>query len=386
MFAENIDRSSNDIKMIPLFQYYPSLQKLPRVSLCNFPTPVHKLGILSEELDTGGLYIKRDDLSGEIFGGNKVRKLEFLLGMAQKSGAKDVITFGGAGSNHALATAIYARQLGLRSVSILLLQPNARYVRQNLLMGYGCGAELQLCKTRLLPRANKLLLQLTSCYQFLKHGMISRHFPYIISAGGSSPIGVVGFVNAAFELKKQIDEGESPEPDYIYVASGTLGTAAGLMIGLKAAKLKSRVIPIRVAGDNLTNTRRLKTLIEETNSLLCATDPSFPRVEFAEQDLQIRNDFFGKHYALFTREGVNAITCLKEKEGIKLDGTYTGKAFAAVINDAENGELRNKTILFWDTLNSIDLTNTTGAVNYHDLPKSFHSFFTDEVQPLDMDL
>ena len=131
--------------MIPLFEHYHLLaHKLPYVSLGEFPTPVQKLNQLGRQLGLDNLFIKRDDLSGKVYGGNKIRKLEFLLGDALRIGAKEVLTFGSAGSNHALATAIYARQLGLKSISMLVPQPNAHYVRRNLLMSYHCGAELHL--------------------------------------------------------------------------------------------------------------------------------------------------------------------------------------------------------------------------------------------------
>jgi D-cysteine desulfhydrase len=139
--------------MIPLFKQYPLLrEKLPYVSLGEFPTPVQKLDRIGRDLGMSRLYIKRDDLSGRIYGGNKVRKLEFLLGNTLKANAKEVMTFGGAGSNHALATAIYARQIGLKGISMLMPQPNAHCVRRNLLIGYHCGAELHLCGRELRTR------------------------------------------------------------------------------------------------------------------------------------------------------------------------------------------------------------------------------------------
>ena len=136
--------------MIPLFEQYPLLrEKLAYVPLGEFPTPVQKLETLGAELGISQLYIKRDDLSGKLYGGNKPRQLEFILGQVLRSKAREVMTFGGAGSNHALATAIYARQVGVKSISMLMPQPNAQYVRRNLLMSQYCGAELHLCGTGL---------------------------------------------------------------------------------------------------------------------------------------------------------------------------------------------------------------------------------------------
>ena len=242
--------------MIPLFEQYPLLrERLSYISLGEFPTPVQKLEQLGVELDASQLYIKRDDLSGKLYGGNKPRKLEFILGSALRSGARDVITFGGAGSNHALATAIYARQAGLKSISMLMPQPNARYVRRNLLMSHYCGAELHSCGAQLESVRNMLLVYLATIYQLLRCRLKSGCFPKRIPPGGSSPFGVIGFVNAALELKEQIANSYMPEPEYIYVACGTMGTAAGLILGLRAANLKIRVVSVRVTSEKFVNTK-----------------------------------------------------------------------------------------------------------------------------------
>ena len=372
--------------MIPLFEQYPLLgEKLAYVPLCEFPTPVQKLERLGAELGVSQLYIKRDDLSGKAYGGNKPRKLEFILGNALRSKAKEVITFGGAGSNHALATAIYARQVGLKSISMLMLQPNAQYVRRNLLMSHHCGAELHLCGAGLESVRNMPLVYSTTTYQLLRHRLKKGRTPHFISPGGSSPLGVTGFINAALELGRQITSGEMPEPEYIYVACGTMGTAAGLTLGLRAAKLGSRVVSVAVCSKKFADTRAMIKLIDKTNSLLCSLDASFPKFEFSETDVDIRHNYFGKRYALFTDEGMEAVSLIRECEGIKLDGTYTGKALAALKHDAKSGSLRGKAILFWNTLNSKGFSDAISDLDYHDLPRSFHRYFEKEVQPLDSD-
>jgi D-cysteine desulfhydrase len=370
--------------VIPLFEQYPLLrEKLAYVPLGEFPTPVQNLERLGAELSVGQLYIKRDDLSGKIYGGNKPRKLEFILGSALRSKAKEVMTFGGAGSNHALATAIYARQVGLKSISMLIPQPNAQYVRRNLLMSHYCGAELHLCGTGLESVINVPLVYVATTYQLLRHRLRKGQLPRIISPGGSSPLGVTGFVNAALELRRQITSGEMPEPEYIYVACGSMGTAAGLTLGLRVAKLGGHVVSIGVRRGKSTDTRVMIKLINKTNSFLCSLDASFPRFEFSETDVDIRHDYFGKRYALFTDEGMEAVSLMRECEGIKLDGTYTGKALAALKHDAKNGSLRGKAVLFWNTLNSRDFSDAISDLDYHDLPRRFHRYFEEEVQPLD---
>jgi 1-aminocyclopropane-1-carboxylate deaminase/D-cysteine desulfhydrase-like pyridoxal-dependent ACC family enzyme len=368
-------------EMIPLFERYPLLSsKLPHVSLGEFPTPVQKLDQLGKRIGLDNLFVKRDDLSGKVYGGNKVRKLEFLLGDALSSHVKEVLTFGAAGSNHALATAIYAQKLGLKSISMLVPQPNANYVRRNLLMSCQAGAELHLIpKIAFLP----LLANPAVVYQILRHGLQKRLFPEVIPMGGSSPLGAVGFVNAAFELTGQIQRGEISEPDYIYVASGSMGTAAGLILGLRAINSKTRVVAVRVNDQRIVNARGLVKLIRRTNSLLSSLDSSFPRFEFFEHEMDIRHDFFGKQYALGTQKGIEAVAMMEKYGGIKLEGTYTGKAFAAVIEEGKKPDLKNKVPLFWNTYNSRDFSAVIADLDYHRLPGSFHRYFEEEVQPLE---
>jgi 1-aminocyclopropane-1-carboxylate deaminase/D-cysteine desulfhydrase-like pyridoxal-dependent ACC family enzyme len=367
--------------MIPLFEYHNSLaQNLSHVVLGEFPTPIQKLDRLGRHLGLDNLYIKRDDLSGKVYGGNKVRKLEFLLGKALHSQAREVLTFGAVGSNHALATAIYARQLGLKSISMLVPQPNAQYVRRNLLMTYHSGADLRLYPP--IPYL-KSLMNPAVFYQLFRHWLKRRRFPWVIPMGGSSPLGVMGFVNAAFELHEQILKGEMPEPDYIYVPSGSMGTAAGLILGLKAIKSKAQVVAVRVNGESVVNAAKMVNLIRKTNRHLSSLDSSFPRLKFSEADIDIRHSFFGKRYALFTPEGMEAVSIAEKYAGIKLEGTYTGKAFAALMDDAKKSNLKDKVILFWNTYNSRDFSQVIEAIDYHLLPRCFHPYFEEELQALD---
>ena len=343
--------------MIPLFENYPRLaEKIPYISLGIFPTPVIKANQLGADIGVDSLYIKRDDLSGKIYGGNKVRKLEFLLGHALCNNAKEVLTFGYAGSNHALATAIYAEEVGLESISILLPQPNAHYVRNNLLMSHFAGAELH--------QYRKIMLGfIGSIYQLLRHKRRYGHFPFIIPPGGSSCIGITGFINAAFELREQVKRGELPAPDYIYVALGTMGTAIGLTLGIKAAQLKTRVIGVRVVDEKFANPKKLSGLFHKTNSLLHAHDSTFPIFEFSEKDLEIRHGYIGQQYALFTEGGMKAAERMMNNEGIKIEGTYTAKALSALIDDAEEKILKDKVVLFWNTYNSKDISSAVDTVD-----------------------
>ena len=365
--------------MIQLFQQYPLLRnRLPYVSLGTFPTPIQKLERLGKDTGIGHLYVKRDDLSGKVYGGNKIRKLEFLLGHALQAGVKEVLTFGSAGSNHATATAIYAQQVGLKSISMLIPQPNAHYVRLNILMSHHYKAELHQYR-------NMRFLCVGKIYQLLRHKLKQGRFPEVISLGGSSPLGTIGYVNAAFELREQVVEGRMPEPDLIYVPLGTMGTVVGLILGLKAANFKSQVISVLVADEKFVKLNRMVTLFKKTNSYLHSLDPSFSILVFSWKDQEIRQDFFGEGYARFTKEGMDALLRMEKTEGIKLEGTYTGKTLAALIHDARKKYLRDKVVLFWNTCNSKDFSDVIANIDYQELPRCFHRYFEEEVQPLDRD-
>lgn len=360
--------------MIPLFKHYPLLnERLPYVSLGGFPTPVQKLEKLGGDIGFHNLYIKRDDVSGKVYGGNKVRKFEFILGYALKSGIKEVFTFGNAGAKHALSTAVAAQQVGLKSISMMMPELQVPDARSNLLMTYYCGSELH-------HQANKQLLILATAYQVLRHKLKCGSFPQFIPGRGSSPLGTIGFVNAAFELREQIMAGEMPEPDCIYVVKGSGGTAVGLMLGIKAANLKSRVVCVRAVDNKLADARKMGRLYNETASLLHSLDPSFPKLECSDGEIDMRHGFFGRGYGCVTEEGLKAMSLLQQVEGIKLDTIYTAKAFACLLDDAGKGELRDKAVLFWNTYNSRDFSGAIADVDYHRLPGGFHRYFEGYVQ------
>jgi D-cysteine desulfhydrase len=364
---------------LPLFEEYPRLKdSLPHITLGELPTPVQELPGVAGEFGIGKFYIKRDDASGAVYGGNKVRKLEFLLADALRSGAKEVMTFGCAGSNHATATAVYSHQQGMRSINMLLPQPNAASVRRNLLLSYVSGAELH-------HYATSRAVSIGVTRQNIAHQRRVGQAPYIIPAGGSSALGATGFVNAAFELRMQIAAGHMPEPDFIYVPGGTVGTGAGLIAGLRAAGLRSQVVVVRVTGEKFAGMQRIMQLLQEVAAMLYAADGTFPNMQFTEEDIRLRHDFYGGTYALYTRDSVDAVLRFR-KQGIKLEGTYTGKAAAALLHDARQNQLKDKVVLFWNTHNSRDFTHLIENVDYRRLPKAFHRYFEEDVQPLDAEL
>ena len=361
--------------MNSLFSAYPALcAALPCVHIAELPTPVEALPALCAEAGAASVHVKRDDLTSSLYGGNKVRKLALLLGAAQARNARSVITFGGAGSNHALATALFAARLGMRCRSILGPQHNAHSVRRNLLAAQRAGAILCPCAWRDTARETRR--------RFLEAVDGEGRFPSVIPPGGSSPLGAVGFVDAAFELREQVRAGLLAEPHYIYVASGTMGTCVGLALGLAAAGMATVVEAVRVTTDPYTGMAHARALFAACNRLLSQADPAFPEMAFPEERVRIREEFFGGEYALYTDASVDAVRRARDN-GVKLEGTYTGKTFAALLSDAATGTLQGKNVLFWNTHNSQDTAALGAGSDWHDLPEALRRYFEDPVQPLD---
>lgn len=360
-----------------LFERFPELgKKTGWISLGEFPTPVHTLTGICAYLGRNHLYVKRDDVSGASHGGNKVRKLEFLLADAQKVGAARIITAGGVGSNHAAATAFYAKRLGLKTVLVLFAQPNSSAVRQNLLMNLFNGAEMVHCEfyQDFLDRLNEILLH---------YDRIDGAPPYFIPLGGSSPLGVVGYVNAGLECASQVEKGVIPAPDHIYLPLGTMGTAAGLVLGMKVAGLSAKVHAVRVVPHHVANEEVFFSLLKRTNELLHALDESFPLCEIGNDDIIIHEEYFGGTYGYFTEEAVAAARLFRQHDSIHLDGTYSAKAAAAFLHHAEKCEKEN--LLFWNTKNSRPIPEHVLSENFRKLPESFHRYFLEPVQPLDQE-
>lgn len=365
--------------MIPLFEKYPLLEeKLPFCSLGEYPTPILNAAKLDTDHQCAGFTIKHDGLSGRLYGGNKVRKLEFLLADALAKGKTDVHTFGGAGSNHALATAIYAQKLGLTTHSMLIKQPNSHAVRNNLLRSLQTNAELQHFESitgLVMGTISKATRQL-----FTGQGL-----PYFIPPGGTSPVGLLGYVNAAFELHAQLEKGELAPPDVIYVACGTMGTCVGLALGLRILGLKTKICAVAVTDNRFSSTAKAKKLFDATNTLLCEADNSIPRVPFEDCDLELRHDYFGEEYGLYTEAGKAAIHQVKEAVGLEIEGCYTGKCVAALVNDLQSGRLDGQQVLFWNTYNGQEIPPALKDLNYLHLPEKFHRYFEVDVQILDQD-
>ncbi len=323
-----------------LLERFPALAgRLPWLDLGRWPTPVERMEQLGQQLEAD-LWIKRDEGSGPRYGGNKVRKLEPLLGEAAAMGADHVLTVGGIGSNHVVAVAIYARAaLGLSTRAVVIPQPVTGAVRRNLELDQALGVELIPCPFK----------ELVPVY-FERERWLGGPGCYATGPGGSSAVGTLGFVAAALELKQQIDDGLLPEPDDIFVALGSGGTTAGLALGCALAGLRSRVVGVRVVEKLICNGPLTRLLMARTLRALRRLAGPIPRPPVK---LEVDNTQFGGRYGRPTDAGRRAISRVLDAEGVTLEPTYTGKAMAAMMEHCR-GPGRGRRVLFWNTYNGQD--------------------------------
>lgn len=349
---------TNNQYIRPIVQKCEGIKKIPWISLTDLPTPVERLKGLEKELKFNGIWIKRDDITSKYYGGNKSRKLEYLLAKAKMDGKKVIKTVGGIGSNHAVATSIFCNHLGLKCKLYLVPQPNSEQCRKNLLLGYYYGAKLIYCRDE-------------------------SEYPNDIDIprGGTSPSGNLGYVNAALELKKQIEGDLIPEPDYLFVTKGSSGTLSGLLLGLELLNLKTKLYGITIIGSNTKED--VINRAKNTWKLMKQYHPQIPEINHhkLKERLVVVDDFYGKGYGFPTKEGEEAINKIRRTDGIILDSTYTGKTLSGMISFIKNYQkkIEKKNILFWNTFNSISLDEKIKNVNYKELPKEFHKFFNGEV-------
>ena len=315
-----------------------SLESIERVSLGIFPTPIQRLDNISRLLSTN-VFIKRDDLTGLGLGGNKVRKLEFLLAQARRQGAEVVFTTGGAQSNHAMLTAAAAGRLGMRAILVL----KARGVT-------ACVGNQYLEKLM----GTRVVFVDTDDYRDIYAEMdrigASLGVPYYkIPCGGSNALGSLGYVACAEEIARQ-----AAPFDHIVCAEGSGGTMAGLALGAKLFLPGARVHGMLVDDDPFDEIT--PRLMREAAALLEAD------VDVGSGDFHLL-DMCGPGYAVPSEAGNAAMALMAAREGLFLDPVYTGKAFAGLIAMAEAGAFRSDDrVLFVHTGGAGGLFAVTGNV------------------------
>ncbi len=320
----------------PIYAALPGLaEHLPCAGFAVLPTPVQ-----AGAVDGKSLWIKRDDLSHPEYGGNKVRKLEFILAQARADGRRRVVSFGATGTHHGLATAIFCRKLQLECELLLFDQPETPQVRENVRRLMAEGAQLRHCHS----------LARTIMRYGLHPGRLRRDTLFLF-AGGSNELGVLAFINAALELAEQIRAGALPAPGRIYCPLGSGSTLAGLTLGVALAGLDCEVVGVRVADARLgpfpaCTEATVAALMQRCLRWLEHRGISWPARVPAPR---IDHRWIGAGYGHATAAGEAAARAFESAVGVPLDPTYTAKTFAAV--QAALAE-EAKALLYWHTLSS----------------------------------
>jgi L-cysteate sulfo-lyase len=308
------------------------LEKIPRIRFANLPTALEEMPFLSERLGGPKLYIKRDDTTGLGFGGNKARKLEFIMAQAKRRKADVIVTGAGFQSNWCTQVAAAARKLGMK-VILVKRGPREEYEPSeydgNHLLHFILGADINVVAERQIRDVSKKL-----CKEIRKEG----HTPYFIPIGGSTPFGTLGYVNAVSEILSKADA-RKIKVNYIVTATGSVGTQAGLILGTKILNTNIKILGFSVSLTRPLASNQIMNLIEDTSRLLSVD------VLIEPEDVVVRDEYVGEGYGVINKEVIEAIRLVAETEGIFLDPVYTGKAMAGLIDQIKRRRFTDEEVV-----------------------------------------
>lgn len=315
----------------------PSIAKLPRISLGNYPTPLTEAHHLSAVLGGPRIIIKRDDLTGLALGGNKCRKLEFVMADAKQKGIDTVITTGSSQSNFALQMAAAARKLDMEAYLVLFKGVHPE-TQGNLLLNNILDSKVRIIEldpSELL--GGTIMVKMNALADELSQQ--GRH-PLVIPAGAHTPIGTTGWVNAADEIWQQL-QAQNIDAHYLVVTNGSTGTQTGLEVGVKYLKLPLKVIGISIFNKAANAINEVVNMANETAKFLNLD------LTFAPDEITVYDDYIGEGYGISTDGCIQAIRLVAQTEGIFLDPVYTGKAMAGFIDLIHKGQFTAKdTVVF----------------------------------------
>lgn len=307
------------------------LAAYPRVRLGHFPTPLEFMPNLTRHLDGPNLYIKRDDCTGLASGGNKTRKLEFLVAQAIAEGADTLITQGAVQSNHARQTVAAAARMGMKC-KILLEQRVADATDEyehsgNVMLDSLMGGEI----AARLPSGTDMQQAMEVLATELRR---TGSKPYIIPGGGSTPVGALGYVACAQELLNQsFDIGV--RIDHVVQATGSAGTQAGLVVGLRASNSGIPVYGVSVRAPRQKQEENVWKLVQSTLDYM-----KLPASSVERADIVANSDYVGAGYGIPTDSMIEAVRLTAELEAILLDPVYSGKGMAGLIDLIRSGHFK----------------------------------------------
>lgn len=347
-----------------LFERFPALRaRIPFVALAHAPTPVTRLDALADYLGRDDVWMKRDDLISPLYGGNKVRRFEFVLADALAKGARRVITAGGLASTQVMATASFCGALGLDLTAVLFEQPVTRFVREALLVNVSAGATLVRGGNYVTTAARMLRL------------LARDRGAYLIMPGASQALANIGYVDAMLELARQVEEGACPRPDAIVLPTGSAGTLAALALGAAHLGWDTEVLGARIATRLVTNGFTVRSRINATRGFLQRRAPTFTLARAPRWSLD--HGVIGAGYGEPTPEAVENIPRVRAVLGVPGEVTYSGKALAALRAVARDPRWRGKNVLWWQTLSSAPPRVAPDAMDR--VPDAFRDCFDGDV-------
>ncbi|MFO0996722.1 MAG: D-cysteine desulfhydrase family protein [Alphaproteobacteria bacterium] len=324
----------------------------PHLSLARTPTPLMPLDKISRELDGPRLWVKRDDLTGSVLSGNKVRKLEFAIADALEQGADTLITCGGTQSNHCRATAIAGAQLGLK-VHLVLAGSSLDEPDGNLLLDRVVGADITLVAPEEFDLHLDRLLEAIAD----DHRRRGRK-PYVVPLGASNEVGVWGYIGAAEELKADCDR-LSIKPDVVAFATGSGGTQGGLVLGNALHGLGARIIGYSVSWEASELAEKIRGDLRSWRTRYGHT------LDVDRLPIEVDDRYIGPGYGKAEPPVFETIRRLGRLEGLVLDPVYTGKAFHALLSELKGGGLKGvRNAVFVHTGGMFGLFPQRGALGF----------------------
>ncbi len=308
-----------------------------RIPLIELPTPLQYLSEISRDY-ANEFYVKRDDLAGPEPGGNKARKLEYIMGEVKKKGCNHIITCGSVFSNHCRLTAMAANKAGVDCTLVLNRAVESEAETDPKLRGNYFIFQLLDVDIKLIDRSEREVT-MKNIYEKLKQ---KGKNPYLIEAGGNEPAGVHGYVEAAAEIKEQCQL-PGDKFDYIFIASGTGTTQAGLLIGNYINNCTETVIGISVEAGEKEGKQKISSSIEEYASL------NGMDLSLLKEDIHFIDDYIGKGYGKIDENVASMLKYTASRENILFDPIYTGKAFTGMMAFIQKYKIKNKNILFLHT-------------------------------------
>ena len=326
-----------------LFDALPDLAaSVPWLPLARTPTPVESCDAIAPWLGRSGVFMKRDDLSCPLYGGNKVRRYEFVLADAKARGARRIVTAGGIASTQVMATALFGRQLGFEVRAVLFDQPVTRFAQQAVAGFVDAGAEL--------IRGGGYAMTALRTLRAMRR-QARRGDNYLILPGAAHPLANLGYIDAMLELAGQVERREAPRPEVIVLPAGSSGTLAALALGCAHLGWSTEVIGVRITSAFACNRLTVGYVIRATDRFLAAHDrrwrPARDRVDYG-----LYGGALGEGYGHPTPEATEGVAMVERLTGAPGEVTYSGKALAALRALGALPAYRGKTMLLWNTLST----------------------------------